>query len=79
MDKTMQITLGNQPAEKFQTGALVTYVFESAGKDQGSPVEGLVAELDKAAGGALAKLAASGEVTGKALDMTLVHFAGRSG
>jgi len=70
----MQITLESQPAEKFATEALVTYVFESD-KEKDVPVDGVVAELDKATGGALARLAASGEITGKPLEMTLVHFA----
>jgi leucyl aminopeptidase len=74
MDKTMQITLEGQPAEKFATEALVTYVFESNDKDKKTPVEGVVADLDKVAGGALARLAASDELTGKSLEMTLVHF-----
>src|SRR5262249_2668735 len=52
---------------------LVSYVFE-AEKDKGSPIEGVIAELDKSAGGTLGKLAASGELTGKMLEMTLVHF-----
>jgi leucyl aminopeptidase len=74
MDKTMQITLESQPAEKFATEALVTYVFEGE-KGKGTPVEGVIADLDKAASGTLVRLAASGELTGKSLEMTLVHFA----
>jgi len=69
----MQISLETQPAAKVETEALVSYVFESE-KEKGTPVEGVIADLDKAAGGALARLAASGELTGKALEMTLVHF-----
>jgi leucyl aminopeptidase len=74
MDKAMHITLESLPAAKVETEALVSYVFESE-KEKGTPVEGVIADLDKAAGGALARLAASGELTGKALEMTLVHFA----
>jgi leucyl aminopeptidase len=74
MDKAMQISLESGPAAKVETEALVSYVFEIE-KEKGSPVEGVVADLDKAAGGTLARLAASGELTGKALEMTLVHFA----
>jgi leucyl aminopeptidase len=73
MDKPMQITLESQPAAKVETEALVSYVFESE-KEKGTPVEGVIADLDKAAGGALARLAAGGELTGKALEMTLLHF-----
>ena len=69
----MQITLESQPAAKVETEALVSFVFESE-KEKGTPVEGVIADLDKAAGGALARLAASGELTGKALELTLVHF-----
>jgi leucyl aminopeptidase len=47
---------------------LVTYVFE-----QPDPVEGAVAELDQVTGGAIRKLLLSGELTGKALEMTLLH------
>jgi leucyl aminopeptidase len=74
MDKSMQITLEGQAAEKFQTEALVAYAFESADQEKGTPIEGVIAQLDKAAGGTLARLAASGELTGKSLEMTLVHF-----
>ena len=73
MDKVMQITLESRPAAKVETEALVSYVFESE-NEKGTPVEGVIADLDQAAGGALARLAASGELTGKALEMTLVHF-----
>ena len=70
----MQIRLDNAAAAKISAQALVTYVFEPE-KDQGKVIEGVVAELDQACGGALSKLAAGGEVTGKMLEMTLVHFA----
>ncbi len=43
-------------------------------KSREEPIEGAVAELDQAAGGALGKLAASGELTGKTLEMTLAAF-----
>jgi leucyl aminopeptidase len=75
MEKSMQITLESQPAEQFATEALITYVFEGAGKQPGGPIDGVVANIDKATGGALSKLAASGELTGKPLEMTLLHFA----
>ena len=69
----MQITLETQPAVKVETEALVSYVFESE-KEPAKLVDGAVAELDKAAGGTIARLAASGELTGKTMEMTLVHF-----
>jgi leucyl aminopeptidase len=74
MEKSMQVTLESQPAEQFATEALVTYIFEGAGKQPGGPIDGVVANLDKATSGALSKLAASGELTGKPLEMTLLHF-----
>jgi leucyl aminopeptidase len=67
----MQINLETRPATTIETEALVTYVFE-----EDDPIKGVAAELDSAAGGALRKLAASGELTGKALEMTLVHQPG---
>jgi len=69
----MQIQLDSRPLAQVETDALVSYVFEPE-KDL-QAIEGAVAQLDQAVGGALARLAASGEVTGKMLEMTLVHFA----
>src|SRR5579863_1889530 len=66
----MQITLDTKPYGAVETEALVTYVFEDA--DAG-PVAGRVAELDAAGGGLLKKLAASGEISGKTLEFTLIH------
>jgi leucyl aminopeptidase len=74
MAPSMQITLDSRPAAKVEAEALVSYVFE-AEKEKGTAVQGVVAELDQAAGGALGKLAAAGELTGKMLEFTLVHFA----
>jgi leucyl aminopeptidase len=64
----MQITLATQPLATMETEALVTYVFEN-----GDPVQGRVAEMDQFTNGLLKKLAKSGELTGKTLEMTLVH------
>jgi leucyl aminopeptidase len=64
----MQITLEPKPYASLETDALVTYVFE--GDD---PITGRAAELDKTAGGALKKIATSGELTGKTLEFTLLH------
>lgn len=63
----MQITLETKPFESIETEALVTYAFEEPG------VQGRIAELDKLAKGLLGKLSQSGELTGKTLEMTLVH------
>ena len=65
----MQITVETRPFASLETEALVSYVFE-----EDDPIQGRVAELDQAAGGALRKLAASGELTGKPLEMTLLHY-----
>src|SRR5258708_35947759 len=64
----MQITLATQPFAALETEALVSYVFEET-----DPVQGRIAEVDKAAAGLLRKLAKSGELTGKTLEFTLVH------
>src|SRR6266852_243117 len=64
----MQITLVTQPFAALETDALVSYVFEEP-----DPVQGRIAEMDKAAAGLLRKLAKSGELTGKTLEFTLVH------
>ncbi len=65
----MQIKVETRPVRTMETEALVSYVFE-----EDNPIQGRAAELDQAAGGALRKLAATGELTGKALEMTLVHY-----
>jgi leucyl aminopeptidase len=64
----MQITLVTQPFAALETDALVSYVFEES-----EPIQGRIAEMDKAAAGLLRKLAKSGELTGKTLEFTLVH------
>ena len=65
----MQISIETRPAAALDTEALVTYVFE-----QDDPIQGAVAELDRAAGGTLRKLAQSGEITGKAYETSLLHY-----
>src|SRR5499425_2651950 len=64
----MQISLENKPFATIETDALVSYVFEDA-----DPIQGRIAELDQFTDGLLRKLASSGELTGKTLEMTLVH------
>src|SRR5258708_30493971 len=64
----MQITLETKPFAALETDALVSYVFEDA-----DPVQGRVAELDQFTDGLLRRLATGGELTGKTLEMTLVH------
>ncbi len=65
----MQIHLEIQPFSAVSTEALVTYVFEKDDR-----IEGVVAELDRAMGGKLRPLAESGELTGKAFEMVLIHY-----
>jgi leucyl aminopeptidase len=65
----MEITLATGPAAQLEAGAVVTYAFE-----QDKPVDGALAELDKAIGGAVGRLADGREFTGKSLEMTLLHF-----
>jgi leucyl aminopeptidase len=64
----MQITLDSKPFSTLEADALVTYVF-----DESDPVHGRIAELDQLAGGLIARLSKGGEVTGKNLELTLVH------
>jgi len=64
----MQITVVTKPFATLETDALVSYVFEDA-----DPVQGRIAEIDQPTDGLLRKLASSGELTGKPLEMTLVH------
>jgi leucyl aminopeptidase len=65
----MELTVDTRAIAKIETDALVTYAF-----DQEKPTEGILAQLDVAAGGALTKLAASGELTGKMLETTLLYY-----
>jgi leucyl aminopeptidase len=64
----MQITLETKPFATLETEALVSYVFENA-----DAIQGRIAEIDQFTDGFLRKLATSGELTGKSLEMTLVH------
>ena len=64
----MHITLESKPWGTLETEALVTFVFEN-----GDVGQGRLAELDKLTGGLLARLSKSGELTGKSLEMTLLH------
>ena len=64
----MQITLETRPFATLETDALVSYVFEET-----DAVQGRIAEIDQFIDGLARKLAASGELTGKPLEMTLMH------
>ncbi len=65
----MQIQLETQPYASIQTDAVVTYVF-----DQENKLDGILAEIDRGMSGRLASLVAGGEITGKSLELLLVHF-----
>jgi leucyl aminopeptidase len=64
----MQITIGTQSFVATETEALVSYLFEET-----DPVQGRISEIDELTNGLLKRLAKSGELTGKTLEMTLVH------
>jgi len=64
----MQITLETKPFATLETDALVSYVFEDP-----DLMQGRISEIDQFTGGLLRKLATSGELTGKSLEMTLIH------
>ena len=64
----MQITLETKPYPEIETEALVLYLFEEA-----EPIQGQLDEIDREADGFLRKLAKSGEVSGKMLEVTLIH------
>jgi leucyl aminopeptidase len=64
----MELTIETQPFAQIAAEALVTFVFE---KDE--KIEGVLAEVDAATGGRVRELATSGELTGKLLEMTLLH------
>jgi len=65
---TMQIIVDTKPFVTLEADALVTYVF-----DESNPMQGRAAELDKFTRGILSRVAKSGEITGKALETTLLH------
>src|SRR5580692_10380735 len=65
----MEITVDTRPPAKIETEALVTYLFE-----QEKPGEGILGGLDAATGGTLGKLFAAGELTGKLMETTLLHY-----
>ncbi len=64
----MQINVEAKPYAALETEALVSFVFEES-----ELVQGRIAEIDQAANGLLKNLAKSGELTGKTLEMTLIH------
>jgi leucyl aminopeptidase len=65
----MELTVDTRALAKIETEALVTYLFEEE-----KSLSGVLTDLDGAAGGAISKLIASGELNGKMLETTLLHF-----
>jgi leucyl aminopeptidase len=65
----MQIQLESQPYASLETDALVTYVF-----DRDDKFDGVLADINVAMSGRLSALAASGELSGKSLELVLIHF-----
>jgi leucyl aminopeptidase len=65
----MQIQLDSQPYSSVPADALVACVF-----DDDNRFEGTLGEINRAMSGRLANLAGSGELTGKTLELVLVHF-----
>ncbi len=65
----MQIQLENQPYSSIQADALVTYVFDKENK-----IDGILSDIDQAMDGRVAALVATGELTGKSLELVLIHF-----
>jgi leucyl aminopeptidase len=63
----MKIITESRPANAIEAQALISYVFE------GDPISGRIAEFDQEKGGLLKRLATGGELTGKMLEMTLIH------
>jgi leucyl aminopeptidase len=65
----MEIQIESQPYSSIESDALVTYVF-----DKDDKFDGVLGEIDRAMNGRLTALASSGEITGKALEIFLMHF-----
>jgi leucyl aminopeptidase len=65
----MQIQLESQPYASLPADALVTYIF-----DKENQLEGDLADIDRGMNGRIASLVASGGITGKSLEIALIHF-----
>jgi leucyl aminopeptidase len=65
----MQINVETQPYASVETDALATYVF-----DKDDKFDGVLSEIDRGMNGRLAALAANNEITGKQLEILLLHF-----
>jgi leucyl aminopeptidase len=65
----MQIQLATRPYASIEADALITYVFDGDNK-----LGGVAGEIDRAMNGRLGSLVGSGEITGKSLELVLIHF-----
>ena len=65
----MEIKIRNEKPEAISTDALVTYIFD--GDDR---ISGVLSNLEQLTKGKIGPLAKSGEITGKALEMVLLHY-----
>jgi len=65
----MDIRIDSQPYAAASTDALVTFVFDEDNKWQG-----ILGDIDRNSQGKLAQLAQSGEITGRPLELFLLHF-----
>ncbi|HWG58747.1 MAG TPA: leucyl aminopeptidase [Candidatus Acidoferrales bacterium] len=65
----MQIRLEPKPYATAEADALVTYVFEKDDK-----FDGALGEINRAMDGRLASLAQGGEISGRSLELVLLHF-----
>jgi leucyl aminopeptidase len=64
----MEISLRTENPAALETGALITYLFETNNR-----ISGALSEWNVLTGGLLERLAEGGELTGKAFEMTLLH------
>jgi leucyl aminopeptidase len=64
----MNMSLDTKPYAEVESDALVLCVFEDC-----DFVQGRLGDIDKATNGVLARICKSGELTGKTLEMTLIH------
>src|SRR6185437_10513469 len=70
MPVQLEVQIESQPFSSISSDAIVPYVFG----DKEARMDGVLAELDRATGGKIKPLADSGELTGKFLEMTLLHY-----
>ncbi|HEV2304237.1 MAG TPA: leucyl aminopeptidase [Candidatus Acidoferrales bacterium] len=70
MPVRFEVQLDAQPVSSISTDAIVAYVFG----DKEARIDGPLAELDRIIGGKIKPLAETGELTGKLLEMVLLHY-----